>query len=624
MKSTLFIVILFFLLSGFLPAQEVTFYAQAPRQVAIGQRFYLTFSVNQEGSGFISPGIEHFDVLSGPNSQSSSQVQFINGKVTQSVTFSYTFILQAVETGTFTIPAASINVKGKKFTSNTVTINVIGQNNGQQSRTPGQSQQRQNQQVPDASNTGNEIFLKAVASKSDPYLGEQIIVTYKLYTPTNRLRINPSGQAPAYPGFWSQDLMKDLQQYPQYTETVNGKKYIVAEVRKVALFPQKSGPLTIAPLEQDVVYSVKIKSRNALADDPFFSNDPFFKNFFDDSNFGFDYQNVEKTLKSNSVTVNVKQLPQQNRPIDYTGAVGQFSFKPSIDKNQLKANEAVTLRLTITGSGNLNLIEKPAVAFPPDFEVYDPKITDNIHSTASGISGSRTFEYLVIPRTAGDFKIAPIQFSYFDLAKRDYVKLSSPEYTIKVLKGDGTSTAMAPVDREDVKYLGNDIHYLMDAPLLLRPIGVHFYGSWLFWILLCLPILLFLGFIILWRNHIRLNSDIGMVRRRKATRIATQRLRKAKSLLSQQSEEAFHIEISHALWGYISDKFNIPLSELSMDTASDRLNTRNVDSKLIERFIETLQHCEFARFAPGDKTRNMELLYSEAIEVITNTEEQLK
>jgi len=623
MRPLYFIVTLFLLLSGVSPAQEVTFYAQAPRQVNVGQRFYLSFSVNQEGTGFISPGIEHFEVLSGPSPQSNSQVQMINGKVTQSVTFSYTFILAAIEPGTFTIPAASITVKGKRILSNTVTISVIGQGSTPQARTPGQQQQRPNSRQAGL-DPGDQIFLKAIPSKSDPYLGEQIIVTYKLYYPASRIQLVPPDQVPSYPGFWSQDLLKGMQQYPQYSETVNGKKYNVAEVRKVALFPQKTGPLTIAPFEQALVYSMKIKSRSPFADDPFFSNDPFFKNFFDDSNLGFDVQNVEKSFKSNAVNVNVKALPSQNRPIDFTGAVGQFTLKSSLDRNQLKTNEAVTLKLTITGAGNLTLIEKPNIVFPPDFEVYDPKISDNIHNTTSGISGSRTFEYLVIPRTAGDFRISPIQFSYFDLGRKEYVNLLTPEYTIKVLKGDGSATSMVPVDREDVKYLGNDIRYLMDTPMALHPIGKHFYGSWLYWLLLCLPVLLFLAFIIFWRNHIRLNSDIGLVKLRKATRIANQRLKKAKSLLARESVDAFHIEISQALWGYISDKFNIPLSELSMETAYERLNARNVDPLLINRFIETLHHCEFARFAPGDRTRNMELLYNEALEVITNTEQQLK
>jgi hypothetical protein len=611
------------MLPGILLAQEVTFNAQAPRQVTLGQRFYLTFTVNQEGKGFISPEIQHFDVLSGPSMQTNSQVQVINGRMTQSVSYSYSFILSAIESGTFTIPPATITVKGKSIRSNTVTITVLGQGNPPQARNPGQQQPRNNQPQSDPTNTGNDIFLKAVADKTNPYLGEQIIVTYKLYTPTNRIRINPSGQAPSYPGFWAQDLMKDLQQYPQYTEVVNGKKYIVAEIRKEALFPQKSGPLTIAPFEQEVVYSVKVKGKSPFADDPFFSNDPFFKNFFDDS-FGFDYQNVEKTLKSNPVTVQVKPLPQQNKPIEFTGSVGHFNYKPVIDRTELKTNEAINLKLTISGTGNLSLIEKPSVSFPPDFEVYDPKISDNIHASSSGVSGSRSFEYLIIPRNAGTFKIPPIQFAYFDLARKDYVVHASPEYSINVLKGDGTTSAGLSTVREDVKYIGNDIRHIMDAPIALIPIGSHFYGSRLFWLLIILVIVIFIAYIILWRNHIRLNSDLGMVRRRKATRIASRRLKKARSLLSTQSQDDFYIEISQALWGYISDKFNIPLSELSMETASDRLGTRQVDPALVEKFVATLQNTEFARFAPGDKERNMEALYKEAIDVITQTEEQLK
>jgi len=622
MKRILTLLIFIACLPGINQAQEVTFYAQAPRQVMVGQRFYLTFTVNQEGSGFISPEIQHFDVLSGPGLQTNSQIQSINGRITQSVSYSYTLVLLATEPGTFTIPAASVTVKGRKYNSNTVTIMVQGQANQPRAQTPGQSRNGGAQQQ-NISSVGNDIFLKAYANKANPYLGEQIIVTYKLYTPTNRLRINPASQSPSYPGFWAQDLMKDLQQYPQYTETINGKKYIVVEIRKEALFPQKAGTLTIAPFEQSVVYSVKVKSRSPFADDPFFSNDPFFKSFFDDSNFGFDYQNVEKTLKSNAVTVQVKPLPQQNKPIDFTGAVGNFSFKPSIDRTELKTNEAITLKLTVSGSGNLNLIEKPNVVFPPDFEVYDPKVSDNIRTTASGISGSRTFEYLVIPRTAGDFSIAPIQFTYFDLGRKDYVTTSSPEYKIKVQKGEGNAAGLSVV-KEDVKYVGNDIRHILNVPLDLRPVGTQFYGSRLFLALLILPVLIALAFILLWRKHIKENSDLGNVRRRKATRIATLRLKKAKALLAVQSQEAFHEEISRALWGYISDKFNIPLSELSMDTASERLGSRGVNPELIKRFIDTLEHCEFARFAPGDKEKNMEILYREAIEAITSTEEQLR
>ncbi len=623
MKRIHILVLLLFLLSGALPAQDVSFYTQAPRQVSVGQRFYLTFTVNQEGIGFISPEIQHFEVLSGPNLQTSSQIQGINGKFTQTVAYSYTFMLSAIEPGTFTILPAKITVKGKLYQSNTVSIMVTGKATQPQASAPNHQQPRGSQPQANSSAPDADIFMKAVANRNNSYLGEEIIVTYKLYTPI-QVQIVPTDQSPAYPGFWSQSLMKELQQYPQYIETVNGKKYKVVEVNKIALFPQKTGLLTISPLEQDVVYGVKVKGHSPISDDPFFSNDPFFKSLFDDSNFGFNVQNVQKTIRSNPLTIQVKPLPSLNKPVDFSGAVGQFSFKSALDRNELSVNEAITLKLTVSGSGNLNLIEKPAVTFPPDFEVYDPKISDNIHASPSGVSGSRTFEYLVIPRSAGDFKIAPIQFSYFDLAKNDFVRLSSPEFKIKVLKSDGSASSGTPVVREDVKYIGNDIRYIMDTPLALHATGIHFYGSWLFWLLLSIPALLFTGFIILWRSRLKLSNDAGLLRRRKATRVATQKLKKAKALLAIQSQEAFHIEISQALWGYISDKFDIPLAELSMDTAYDRLSTRNVDVQLSERFIETLQHCEFARFAPGDKAHNMEILYKEAISVITDTEEHLK
>lgn len=286
---------------GVIKAQDVTFYAQGPRQVNLGQRFYLTFTVNQEGSGFLSPEIQHFEVLSGPSLQTNSQFQSINGKTSLSVSYSYTFVLLASEAGTFTIPPATITVKGKKINSNTITI--IVNNSGGSSAQGKQPAAKGNQGAVQQDNTGNDIFLKAVPNKTNPYLGEEIIVTYKLYTPTPNLHINPPDKSPSFPGFWSQNLLKDSERYVQYKETVNGKTYIVAEIRKEALFPQKSGSLTIAPLEQSVIYKVKVKGRSPFADDPFFSNDPFFKSFFDDSNLGIGYQNVEKSLKSNPVTI---------------------------------------------------------------------------------------------------------------------------------------------------------------------------------------------------------------------------------------------------------------------------------------------------------------------------------
>lgn len=614
--------ILLFLLAipGFLLAQEISFTAQAPRQVFVGQRFQLTFTLNSEGNNFMGPEITNFDILSGPMMSSGQNIMNINGKLEYSSTTAYTFVLQANKPGTFSIPQALISVKGKRYMSNALTITVLNQTQRQGQQNPN-NQQQGKAQPQTRDDIGNDVFIKAVVDKSNPYQGELIVVTFKLYTPTNRLQVDQPDKIPSYPGFWAQDLLKDATQYPQYTETVNGKKYIVAELRKAALYPQKSGTLTIDPLVQDVIYQVKVKSRNPFADDPFFGNDPFFKNFMDDSFLGGEYQNVKKTLSSNAVTVNVKPLPSANKPLDFTGAVGQFSIKAQVDRTEVTTNDGITLRLTVNGSGNLNLIEKPIINFPPDFEVYEPKIIDNFNNKGA-TSGSRTFEYLIIPRAAGDFTLDPIQFAYFDPSHKEYFTLASDKFKIKVTKGAG-SAADNNV-QNDVKYLGTDIRYLMEPPLNIHISGNRLYGRTMYWVLLMLPVVGFIIFILLYRRNMRLRGDSKLMQRRKATRIAVKRLQKAKKLLDAQKHDAFHEEISLALWGYISQKFNVPMSLLSMDTAREQLEMRNVDEALTERFISTLNDCNFARYAPAGKALNMQQLYELAIKTISDTEQVLK
>ncbi|MEI6061387.1 MAG: BatD family protein [Bacteroidota bacterium] len=628
MKQKLILLFLF-AIPGMLFAQDVSFSAQAPKQVSLGQRFQLTFVLNSnEGTNFIGPEIVNFDILNGPMMSSGQNIMTVNGKMVYSSSTTYSFILQASKAGTFTIPQAIISVKGKRYMSNTLTITVLnqGQGQGQGQQRPGQQNPNNNQQqgrtqVQPKDDIGNDVFLKAVVDKNNPYQGELIVATFKLYTPTNRLQVNPPNKIPSFPGFWAQDLMKDATQYPQYTEVVNGKKYMVAELRKVALYPQKSGILTIDPLVQDVIYQVKVKARNPFADDPFFGNDPFFKNFMDDSFMGSDFQNVKKTLSSAPITINVKPLPTANHPLDYTGAVGQFTMKAQVDRNQVNTNDGITLKVSVTGSGNLSLIEKPAITFPPDFEAYDPKIIDNFNNKGS-TSGTRTFEYLIIPRAAGDFVIDPVQFAYFDPSRRDYIVLSSDKFKIKVNKGAGNSGESTV--QGDVKFLGNDIRYLMEPPLNISPIGAKIYGKPFYWLLLILPVLGFFVFVFLYRKNMRQKGDAKLMQRKKATRIAVKRLQKAKKLLISGQHDAFHEEISFALWGYISQKFNIPMSLLSMDTAREQLEGRNVDSALTERFMSTLNDCNYARYAPVGKALNMQQLYDLAIKTITETEQVLK
>ncbi len=620
MKQKLIFLILL-AIPGLLLAQSVSFSSEAPKQVYVGQQFQLTFTINAEGSNFMSPEITNFDILSGPLMSSGQNIMNINGKLEYSSSMSYTFILVSNKAGTFTIPQAIITSKGKRFMSNSVTITVLNQSQRPAQQNQGNTQPQARDQAPIKDDIGNDVFLKAVVDKSNPYQGELVIVTFKLYTPTNRIQIDAPEKIPSYPGFWAQDLLKDATQYPQYTETYNGKRYIVAELRKAALYPQKSGPLTIDQLVQNVIYQVKVKTKSPLADDPFFGNDPFFKNLMDDSFFGSEYQNVRKALHSNPITINVKPLPAANRPLDFSGAVGQFSMKAVVDRTEVNTNDGITLRVSVSGTGNLNLIEKPVINFPPDFEVYDPKIIDNF-SNKGGTSGTRTYEYLIIPRASGFFIIDPIQFAYFNPAQRDYTVLSSEKFKLKVRKSSG-SAAEANAQRQ-VKYLGNDIRYLMEPPLNIHTAGKGLYGTVLYWMLLGLPVLGFIIFLILHQRNSHLRGDAMLMQRKKATRIAVKRLKKSKKLLDGGQHDAFHEEISFALWGYISQKFNIPMSLLSMDTAREQLESRRVDSALTERFLTTLHDCNYARYAPPGKALNMQQLYDLAIKTIIETEHALR
>jgi len=615
--------ILLFLLSlpGFLFAQDISFTSQAPNKVYLGQQFQLTFTINAEGSNFMSPEITNFDILNGPMVSSGQNIMNINGKLEYSSSMSFTFILQANKVGTFTIPQALITVKGKRYMSNNLQIAVLNQSQRQAQQNQGNTQPQVKDQTPSKDDIGNDVFLRAVVDKNNPYQGELIVVTFKLYTPTNRLQIDAPEKIPSYPGFWAQDLLKDATQYPQYTENYNGKKYIVAELRKAALYPQKSGVLTIDQLVQNVIYQVKVKAKSQFADDPFFGNDPFFKNLMDDSFFGNEYQNVRKALHSNPINVNVKPLPSAGKPLDFTGAVGQFTMKTQIDRTEVNTNDGITLKVSVSGTGNLNLIEKPVINFPADFEVYEPKIIDNF-TNKGGTSGTRTYEYLIIPRASGNFAIDPIQFSYFNPAQKNYIVLNSEKFIIKVHKGTGSSAEAS--NQAAVKYLGNDIRYLMEPPLELHPIGNRLYGKSAFWILLVLPVIGFLIFLLLYRRNSRLHGDALLMQRKKATRVAVKRLIKAKKLLDSGQHDAFHEEIAFALWGYISQKFNIPMSLLSMDTAREQLEIRNVDNALTERFMTTLHDCNYARYAPPGKALNMQQLYDLAIKTITETEQVLK
>jgi hypothetical protein len=611
---------LLFLTRFFSVAQDVQFTGSAKPVVTVGETFALTYSVNAQGVNFRGPSLSGFDLISGPNTSTTSSIRAINGRTSMSITYTYTYYLLASREGTFEIPPATVTVDLKQYKSNSVTVKVEKGSAGQQN--PGQTQgnrQGRNQQSGGVIQSGaNDVFLKAFVNNADPLQGEGIIVTYKIFTkvPINQIAIK---KLSSFQGFWSQNLIKETDKLNQSKQVIDGEQYTVAEIRKIALFPLKSGKLVIDPLEMECVAQIRRQTRTK-------TGDPFFDDFFNDSFFGNAYATVDKNLKSNPLIINVRPLPTAEKPSDFSGAVGNFTFHTEIDKSQLKTNDAVNLKCTVSGQGNLQLIDKLNVTFPPDFETYDPKITSNINTTGAGISGSQTFEYLMIPRKPGKFVIKPITFSYFDLSKRRYVALTSPAYTLNVEKGtgEGSTVSYSGVSKEDIKYIGSDIRHIKNPPFRLTRIDALFFGSFLFYISLLIPIVLFILLILFMRKQEVRRSNTVLMKNRKATKVAKKRLKKADGFLKARQQDAFYEEISQTLWGYLSDKFSIPIAELSIDSVQEALSGKQVNEEIIQQFIRTLNNTEYARFAPGEKDLTMEKIYQEALEIIAKIERELK
>jgi hypothetical protein len=584
---------------AFATAQNTSFTASVDRnRIAMGEQIEITFTLNGSGKNFQPPPFSDFLVLSGPNQ--STNMQYINGAMSQSVAYSY--VLQPRAEGKFTIGAATIESNGKKIQSNNISIEVT-------KGSPQQKQQQRQQSAGDANlnkQIGDNLFIKASVNKTSVYQGEQITATYKLYSRVNIVNSSIK-KIPALTGFWNQEI--DVPKNAQTTEVVNGIQYQVFPIKKIALFPQHSGTLELDPMEAEFVVQVQSRRHSGDIFDQFFGN----------------VQNVNYPTKSSPVKITVRPLPAQNIPAGFSGAVGKFSMESWLDKTETKTNEPVTLKVKISGSGNLKLIEAPKFVFPPDLESYEPKISDNITTGTDIISGSRTYEYLLIPRHVGEQKIPSFTFSYFDPEKQQYVTTKSPDFVLNILKGSEVlNSSTATLSKEEVKLLGQDIRFIKSGTTSFRKKDESFFGSIGFCALLFLPILLFAGFISYIRHYEKITGDIIMLRSRKATKIAKKRLAKAKILLDGKKDEEFYTEISQALWGFAGDRLSIPLSDLSQDSISTALKSRNVNDNSASKFISTLEHCEFARFTPSGSSVQMEKMYNDTIQLISAIEEEVR
>ena len=607
-----FLLLITLLVSCFSFAQKFTASA-GKTKVAVGEVFQVDFSLNTNGKNFVPPSLSDFTVYSGPNQSTSMSI--VNGSMSQSITLSY--YLAAKKEGTFTIGAASINVGGNTIQSNTLTIEV-SKGNPQQGQQQQQSQQggNQNQQTAQQANAEN-LFARTSVNKTKVYAGEQITITHKVYTRMN-LKGFQDVKFPSYNGFWSQEVPHNAQ-YEVSQENVDGVNYSVVEIKKAYLFPQRSGKIEIEPLEIQCVVREKTGKRS----DPFeqfFGHDPFFG--------GFDaYKDVLYNVKSNAVTIDVMPLPEANKPTDFPGAVGNFSMSASIDKDKVKANEGINLKITISGKGNLKLIDAPKMNFPDEFETYDPKTNENISVAQGGVTGSKTFEYLIIPRHEGIYKIQPNNFHYFDVEKKNYVSLPAKEFTVTVEKGAGGTATNIPMisntAKEDVKMIGSDIRYIKTENINLEKSNEYFYGSPGFIAGFSVPPLLFLAFLFLRREHIRRNSDLIAVRKRRASGIAKKFLVLAEKSLKGNDKENFFVNVLSALYNYVGNKMNIPTSEQSKEKVIEMLNAKNASEETIRELVMLIDECEFARYAPGLQSGNLQDVYSRAENIINKIEDSI-
>lgn len=600
--STVLIIFSFFSNPTF---SQTTCVAKAPTQVGVGQHFTYSVTLNQEASQIYAPDFSNFTVLNGPMSSSSSSITMINGKTTQSSNYSYSYTLAAKKEGTFTIPSTSFKVDSKTVKSNAVTIKVV----------PGSSQNQSNprDRRSQQSSTFNEkeVFIKAFASKNTPYVGEQVIITHKLY-------IGPSVNGgyrvdniniPSQNGLWSYTLGDPKANTPQTVEVIDGKRYTVYEIRKTAVFPQKAGDITVTPMEMKFI--ARVISQQS-------SGDPFFDQFFGGSQSARDYT---LNLQSNNVKMNVKELPKSNQPENFSGLAGNFTIKALISRDKLKTNDATNLTITVSGNGNLQHIEDLNLMFPSGLDVTDPKITDQINTSGNTVSGTRIFEYVIIPRNTGTFTLPAPSFSYFDLNTKSYKTISTLSFTLTVEKGNGDNYVSSSSNQQKIKMLGNDIRFIKTTKNSLKNATREpFFGSPIYWSLLILPLVLFIVFLIFRRKQIEYYSNTELVKNKKARKVAQKNLKNGLKLLNLNQKDLFYIEISRALWGYLSNKYHIPLAQLSMESVEIKLKEKGIAEDMIRQFIETLEQCEYARFAPGDSSMLMHEMYNKALLFILNNE----
>ncbi len=618
MKKNRFVILFSLLMIMSSLMAQVTIRVQAPSEVIQGDRFRIAYIVNtSDVDDFRIDAFEGLVELYGPSRSQSSSYSIINGKATSSSSVTFTYTVTTDKAGTFRVPAATVTSGGKTVKSASPQITVLpggsagsggsgqgGAGQGGQAHSQ-QADRMRTQSVGDRIGS-KDLFIAVTASKKRVFEQEAVLLTYKLYTLVNVSEL--MGKMPELDGFHVQEINRQKQ--PELKmEHYNGKNYGTVVWSQYVVFPQQTGELKIP----EIKYEATVIQQNRSAD-PF---DIFFGG-------GSMMQEVKKTVMAPAVTLHVDALPTP-KPSNFSGAVGKFSLSSSLTPQALKSNDATTLRLRVSGTGNMKLMNAPEVAWPKDFERYDPKTEEKTKIGPNGSTGEVLFDYIAVPRHQGKYELPPVEFCYFDPDARAYKTLTSEGYTIDVAKGKGGSASSGSnLSKEEIEMLNSDIRFIKTGTPTYQTGDSAFFGSRRYWAYYIGSLLAFIVLAVAFRRYMVANADLVGRRGRKASKAATKRLKVARKLMQQNDATAFYEETMKALWGYVSDKLNIPVSELSKDNVRDKLTDRNISETLITQFLTTLDDCEFARFAPGDPAATMDKIYASAEEVINKMEGELK
>lgn len=578
--------------------------ADAPAEVAVGEQFRLTYTVNtQNVNGFRVGTIPaELEVLMGPSTSSQSSFQMVNGHTSSSSSITYTYIICANKAGTYSIPAAHISVGGKTIASNQLRIKVSGA-----SRQGAQGQQGQGEgglRPAGSRISGSDLFIKVSANKRRVHEQEPILLTYKVYTLVDLTSLK--GNMPDLKGFHTQEVQ--LPQQKSYKiETVNGRPYRTVTWSQYVMFPQITGKLEIPSITFD---GIVIQQNRDV--------DPF-EAFF---NGGSGYVEVKKKIKAPGLTIQVDPLPA--RPAGFSGGVGSFTISAQLNKTDIKANNPVTMRVIVSGRGNLKLIKKPEVKFPKDFDTYDAKVTDKTKLTSNGVEGNMVYDFLAVPRNQGKYEIPPIEFVYYDTEANAYKTVKTQAFTLNVAKGSGSASVSDYTGDAADDQLNKDIRGIKTGDADVHDIGDFFFGSTAYWVAMCVLAAIFVSLFVVFRHRAIANANIDRMRGKKANKVATKRLKKANRLMLDGKASLFYDEVLRALWGYVGDKLSIPVEKLSRENISQRLAERSVGDETIALFIGALDECEFERYAPGDVKGNMSKTFEAAMTAIMRIEETMK